>query len=306
MKVIYGLHNINKRVRDSVLTLGIFDGVHIGHQKLLKKVKERAEVRRVNSIVLTFSPHPLSILSSKNAPPLLTSIKKRIELLSEIGIDICVIASFTKSFSRMEADEFVRDILLKKFSIAELVVSTDIRFGYKAQGDVDLLSYVSKMDGFKLTTVTPVYRGGEIVSSTRIRRLIQKGNLREAVRLLGRPYSITGTVMRGCRRGSLLGFPTANIRPHHEVLPPPGVYCGFVLYKNKTFKALANFGFRPTFYGKEKSFEIHIFDFKEDIYHEQLEFIFKYYIRPERVFPDRDALIRQIEKDKAKAMRKLA
>ncbi len=292
MKIISGLRNIDKRFKGGVLTLGIFDGVHIGHQKILKKA----------STVLTFSPHPIDVLSPGNAPPLLTSLEKRMELLSLMGIKICVVANFTNAFSRIPAKEFVSQVLVKKLSTRALVVSTDIAFGYQSRGRIDLLSRLSKEEGFRLIKVTPVYRDGEIVSSTRIRRLIRQGCLIDAERLLGRPYSVTGTVMRGYRRGSLLGFPTANIRPHHEVLPPTGVYCGFVVYNKKRFNALANFGFRPTFYGREKSFEINIFDFKKDIYHKQLEFIFKYYLRRERVFHSKEALIRQIEKDRKRAM----
>lgn len=297
MRLIHGLNNIDKRFTAGALTLGIFDGVHIGHQKILKKA----------STVLTFSPHPMELLSpGSKAPPFLTSIEKRLELLDNMGIKVCIIAGFTRAFSKIKAREFVSGILVKKFSIKELIVSSDIRFGYKAQGGIELLSSLSKQEGFRLIKIAPVYRDGEIVSSTRIRKIIQQGNLKNAERLLGRHYSVTGTVMRGCQRGSLLGFPTANIRPHHEVLPPSGVYCGFVLYNKKRFKALANFGFRPTFYGREKSFEVHIFDFKKDIYHKQLEFIFVHYLRPERIFPSQEALIQQIQRDKEKAVEKLA
>jgi len=306
MKIIFGLRNIDKKFKGGVLTLGIFDGVHTGHQKILKKVVERAKTKKFKSIVLTFSPHPLNILEPRKAPPLLTSLEKRMELLDGMGIEICVVANFTKIFSRVKAREFVSQVLVKRLSVKELVVSRDITFAYKAQGEIRLLSHLSKEEGFRLIKVTPVYRDGRIVSSTRIRRLIQQGNLQDAESLLGRPYSVTGTVMRGYQRGSLLGFPTANIRPHHEVLPPPGVYCGFVLYNKKKFKALVNFGFRPTFYGQEKSFEINIFDFKKDIYHKQLEFIFKHYLRAERIFHSKEALIRQIERDRKTAMRKLA
>lgn len=309
MKIIFGLQGIENKLRreavaprGTVATLGIFDGVHLGHQKILKKLVQRGKATGYKTLVLTFSPHPSALVHPGEAPPLLTSLEKRLELLDSLGVEISLVINFTRAFSRIRAREFVSTIMVKKLSLRELVVSTDFTFGYRAEGDIEFLSRLSKEEGFGLFKIKPVYKGGEIISSSRLRKVIQQGDLIEAEKLLGRPYSLTGTVMKGYRRGRHLGFPTANIRPHHEVLPPRGVYYGLVIYQGRKFGALANFGFRPTFYGQEKSFEVHIFDFYKYIYHEQLEFIFKGYLRPEKVFTKEQALIRQINRDKEKAL----
>lgn len=306
MKIISGLKRLKNKFKGTVITLGIFDGVHLGHQRILKKVVERKRVRGCDSLVLTFSPHPLSIIPRRprreKSPPLLTSLSKRLELLSELGIDFCLVVNFTRTFSRIRPETFVSDFLLKKLSLKELVVSTDFTFGYKAGGTAQFLSHLSREYGFRLIRIKPVRKDGGIISSTRIRQLIRDGEMLKAERLLGRPYALTGTVKRGFGRGRLLGFPTANISPHHEVLPPSGVYYGLVVYRGRKLGALANFGFRPTFYGCEQSFEVHIFNFYQNIYHEPLEFIFKGRLRPEQHFPDKESLMRQIEKDKEQAL----
>lgn len=301
MKAYY-LNDIKKILRRSVVAVGVFDGVHIGHRHILKALVKRAKVLKAESVVLTFFPHPSSILHAKRPSPLLMSLDHRIRILEEAGIDITVIVKFTKGFSRINPETFVLKMLLGKLGMKELLVGDKFTLGSMRRGNIKFLEGMAKAHGFKLIKVGLLKAKTRRVSSTYIRSLIARGKIKTASRLLARPVSILGTVKRGARRGRILGFPTANIDPHHEAIPPSGVYAVYVIYNNRRHKGLLNIGFRPTFYHgdlpPEPTIEVHLFDFDKDIYREDIEILFVKKLRPEKRFKKRLGLIRRIILDK--------
>ena len=294
MKKIYNL----SKIRKLAVTIGIFDGVHCGHQKILKKLVSDSHRLKTKSLVITFSPHPRKILNHGSMIPFLTSLEHRFKLIENLRVDFFHIIRFTKSLSRMEPDEFVKKVLIDKFNIKMLIVGQDFLLGNKRGGDFSLLKSLSKKYNFRLFGVKPVKIKGKVISSTRIRNSIEKGDLKNASLMLGRPVSILGTVVRGKAIGRKIGFPTANINPHHEAISPSGVYAVDVRIDKKIYKAVLNIGIRPTL-GKDKepTVEIHILQFKKNIYGKNIEIIFKRKIRDEKKFPSLEKLRMQIKKD---------
>ncbi|MBN1688082.1 MAG: bifunctional riboflavin kinase/FAD synthetase [Candidatus Omnitrophica bacterium] len=302
-----------------ILALGNFDGIHRGHQALLKHAIGEANRRKGKSAVLSFEAHPQHILHPESKPPLLTSQDHRLFLLNQTGIDICFLVSFTKEFSKLTPHQFVRDILVEKLHISEICLGDNARFGYKRQGNATLLKALAKEYGFQFTEIKAVEAGGDIVSSSRIRRLIQEGKLEEAETCLGRPLSVLARVIPGKGRGTELGFPTANLDIETEVLPPFGVYPVYARavlnsenYNEKKgiyefpvcqwgawFEGVMNFGVRPTFQERESQgiLEIFLLDFQGDLYQKTLEVVIFPRIREERTFPDAEDLKRQIQRD---------
>lgn len=294
MKKIYSL----SKIQSPVATIGIFDGVHRGHQKILKKLIRDSHRLKTKSLVVTFSPHPRKILDPKSRIPFLTSLEHRFRLIENLGVDFFHIIRFTKPLSRMKPDEFVKKVLIDKFNIKMLVVGKDFLLGEKREGDFSLLKSLSKRYNFRLAGVRPVKIKGSVVSSTRIRKSIEKGDLKNAFLMLGRSVSILGTVVRGKAIGRKISFPTANINPHHEAIPPSGVYAVDARINKKIYKAVLNIGIRPTFSSdKEATIEIHILKFKKNIYGKDIEIIFKRKIRNEKKFPSLEKLRMQIKKD---------
>jgi len=291
MKVIYGVKNIRKFPKP-VVAIGVFDGVHRGHRKILKSVVRKARRIQGTSTVLTFWPHPQKEES-------LYSFKHRLRLISELGIDVCVILRFNKSLARTSAHDFIRNILFKKLGVSYIFVGSNFKFGKSAQGNVLALRKACQEYHFKVR-VFPVTRlNGLPVSSTLIRTLIKKGDLATAQRLLSRPVSILGTVIKGISFGKKLGIPTANIDPHHEVIPPNGVYAVRLNLRNKNFKGACYIGPKPAFLRKqaEENIEVHIQKFNKNIYGETLEIQFIRKIRSPRNFSSPKALAAQIRKD---------
>jgi len=294
VKNIYSLHNIRK----VVATIGIFDGVHRGHQEILKKLVREAKKQKTYSLVITFHPHPRKVLAPASKTPLLISLKHRLRLIGKEGVDFCEVISFTKSLSRMKGHDFIKKILIQKFNIKALVVGENFSFGYKEEGDLRLLRKMGKGYGFQVFSISPVKSKKRFISSTRIRKKIERGDLKKASFLLGRPIIVLGTVRKGRSVGRRLGFPTANIDPHHEAIPPGGVYAVDAKIHKRLYKAVLNIGRRPTLTkDREPTIELHIFNFKKDIYEKDIEIIFKKKIRNERNFPSVEALQRQIQKD---------
>ena len=294
MKKIYRPYKLRK----AVASIGIFDGVHRGHKKILHKLIMEAKKQNAKSLIITFYPHPRVLLNKDSNVPLLTSLEHRIRLIKDTGVDFLYVIRFTKSFSRMEPDEFIKKILVKGINIKALVVGKNFLFGQKGKGNFSLLSKLSKEYGFRLFGVEPLVMKKSLISSTRIRRAIEKGDLKTASSMLGRPVSILGTVVRGRGIGRKLGFPTANINPHHEAIPPSGVYAVDVIVDRKTCKGILNIGISPTFKkNKESTIELHIFNFRKDIYAKDAEIIFKKKIRNERRFNSIEALRKQIKLD---------
>ncbi|MDO8524978.1 MAG: bifunctional riboflavin kinase/FAD synthetase [Candidatus Omnitrophota bacterium] len=307
MNTIYGLRHLKRQAKGSVVTIGVFDGVHIGHRKVIKKAVDSAVKAKLASIVITFDPHPAKILKSGRAAPSLISLKHRIRLIGELGADILLIVKFTKPFSKMPPEKFVENILIDKLRMKEIYLGDNFSFGNGAAGrGARILRDMSRGLGFKVTIIKPVKLNARIVSSSLIRRLILSGNLREAARLSGRPVSIFGTVVKGSGIARGLGCPTANINPHHEAIPPKGVYAVRARIGGKQFPGIVNIGFRPTFYSprdKEPTVEAHIFDFRGNLYNRDIEVEFASKIRDERKFRSSAALIRQIARDMGAAIK---
>lgn len=299
MKVQY-LKNI-KRFKPAVLAIGVFDGVHLGHLKILNETKKIASHFGLTSSVLTFSPHPLRVLRPKTAPPLIVSLEQRLKILKEIGIRQIVIAKFTRNFSRKKPSDFIKEIVLKKLNAKWIIIGRNYRFGRDECGDKKLLMMLSKKFGFKVAFISPVSLKKHKVSSSLIRKLVSEGRLVEASRYLGRYYSIWGKVIKGSRRGRLLGFATANLAITPQLLLNEGVYAGRVLIGEKKRDAVINIGKGPTFGIGPKGIEVHIFNFNKNIYGKKIEIFFVKRLRREKKFKDRNKLIQQIEKDSQKA-----
>ncbi len=290
MKIVSGLKQM-KKFKKPVVALGVFDGVHRGHRNILQAAVRKARSMKGTSIVLTFWPHPQK---KEN----LYSLEHRLRLFEELGIDVSLVINFNQKFARISAADFIRNILFPKLRPYYVYVGRNFRFGKNAEGNFQTLKGLSQECNFKLK-VFPVARvNNQPISSTYIRRLIKKGKLHTAKRLLSRPVSILGTVMRGISLGRKLGFPTANINPHHEVIPPKGVYAVKVILQNKKFNGLCYIGSKPTFKIKNtKHIEVFIFNFKKNIYGKYLEIQFRQKIRKEKKFDSPASLAKQVLKD---------
>ena len=298
---------MNKK-NESIATIGVFDGVHIGHRAVIKKVVDRAKAVGTVSVVVTFDPHPLKVLGAGHLVPSLMSLKHRVDTIKKMGVDKVIIMKFDKRLSRMEPGRFIGDVIRKELNAREIFVGEDFCFGKGAGANIKALKRIGRMSGLKVYPVRAVKRNGQVISSSEIRRLIVSGKIKEASGLLGRPFSILGTVVSGARLARALGYPTANINPHHEAMPPGGVYAVRVKLNKKLFKGIMNIGTRPTFYdhGKdiEPSIEVHIFGFRGSIYGKDMEIVFVKRMRPEKKFNTIDSLIEQVKRDE-KAAKKL-
>ncbi len=288
--------------RKNAIAIGVFDGVHKGHCRILEETAWLADRTKGKSIVVTFDPHPASVFNPKNSAPSLISLKHRLKLMRESGIDKCVVFNFTKKFSKITPLAFIKNILVKKLNAGCVVVGEDFRFGANRQSGVEYLKLKGKEFGFVVKEIKTLKYKGYPVSSSLIRRSIQNGSLDFAGRLLGRPVTIMGTVVKGNMFGRKIGFPTANINPHHEVIPPTGVYAVRVKIDTKQHKGVLNIGTRPTFYGlykndKEPTIEVYIFNFSKNIYKKTAEVEFVKRLRKEKKFFHKEALIKQIKSD---------
>lgn len=273
------------------MALGVFDGVHIGHRRILKAVADKAMQIRGTSAVVTFFPHPQKEKS-------LYSLEHRLNLISALGIDLCIVITFNKAFSQISAEDFVKNILVNKICARYIYVGRNFRFGKDAQGDFRMLHKLSRIYNFKLKAFDIIKINGQPVSSTYIRKLITEGKLNKAKELLSRPVSVLGTVIKGSSLATRLGFPTANIDPHHEVLPPSGVYAISAIFKNKKFKGVCYIGSKPTFISPgQRHIEAYIFSFNKNIYGEYLEIQFIKKMRDERKFSSPETLAKQVKKD---------
>jgi len=298
MKVIRGIENIKEGLSYPLLTIGNFDGVHLGHQKIFRLLVERARVVNGTSIVLTFQPHPLKVLSPQKAPPQLMTIDQKAELIGSFNIDYMICVNFTREFSRIEAEDFVRDILVGRIGVKEIFIGANYLFGKERKGSPELLKTMGRESGFTVTVVEELKVKGAIVSSSMIRSLIRGGEVEEASVFLGRPYSVDGTVIEGTKRGrNLLRIPTANLETPNELLPKNGVYAVRVRLGAGTYKGAANIGFNPTFSEKRLSFEVHILDFDGDILGEKIRIEFIKRLRNEMKFDNIHALAHQMRKD---------
>lgn len=297
MLLITDLNKITSKFSNSIITLGNFDGLHLGHQALIKMIIDRARETGAVSLVVTFRPHPLKILAPDKCPPLISIYEEKIKLFEKLGIDVLVKIPFTLDFSSMTPKDFVKNILYDLLGAKEIFVGSNYRFGKGREGNIRMLKELGEELGFKVREVEQVSLNGEVISSTKIRNLLKDGNVEHAARLLGRDYAITGVVIKGDGRGKGLGFPTANIASKHAIIPSDGVYAVRLFARDKYYDGVANIGLRPTFEKKELAIEVHIFDFNEDLYGEEISVFFIKKIREEKRFENIDALIKQINAD---------
>jgi riboflavin kinase/FMN adenylyltransferase len=302
MKTIVGLKNIQQPLKNPALTIGNFDGVHLGHQVLYQRVKEWARKLDGESVVMTFHPHPMRILVPENDLSFITSHERKMELIAACGIDTAIVIPFRRDFAQISARDFVEKILVGTIGVKAIVVGHDYRFGRKREGDIDYLTRLGVEFRFAVDIVPAIQIDGMLVSSTKIRQLVKGGQLQDASRLLGRPYEVTGTVIKGRDRGGrLLGFPTANVKVSDKACPKGGVYAVQVLVKGKTYRGAANLGYNPTFADTEFSVEVFILDFHENIYDERITVRFVERLRDEKRFSGVEELKEQIHLDVQKA-----
>ncbi|MBI1912054.1 MAG: bifunctional riboflavin kinase/FAD synthetase [Deltaproteobacteria bacterium] len=293
------------KIKNPVLTLGNFDGLHLGHRKIIKKVAERAKELKTKSVVFTFDPHPLKVVAPHKSPPLILDSEEKAKLISEFGIDYLIFAKFTKEFASTHPRQFVENVLVKGLSVKEVWVGHDFSFGHGKAGNVDYLRHLGEELGFKVFVMPAFKKSGAIVSSSRIRELVKTGNVRGAATLLGRNFKIKGKVVRGKDIGKEIGFPTANLKVSSEIIPENGVYVAYASVAGKSHPAVLNIGTAPTFGGKERCVEVHILDFKNNIYGKKMEVSFVKRLRSEKTFKSKEALVTQIRKDTEKARQTL-
>lgn len=281
------------------LVIGAFDGIHIGHQKLIREAVARARTLQGEAWVLTFHPHPSRVLRPDEAPPLLTSTAHKLRLLEPLGLDGTIVHPFTESLSTLTPEAFLSELCAALPGLHTVIVGTNWRFGHRAKGDVDLLEQLAKIHGFQIKVPDPVYWDDEPVSSTRIRRAVEAGRLDEVEQMLGRPFSMLGTVTTGKQYGRELGFPTANIRLQDEARPPTGVYAVYGIFNDERHNGAAYLGIRPTAHGEHAHhlLEVHLFDVTIDLYGKEIEVYFVQHIRGDQRFDNHDALKAQIARD---------
>ena len=290
MKIIDRLENITQPFKNAVITIGNFDGVHIGHQALFHEVIEKADSIDGTSIAMTFDPHPVRVLQKNNNPPLITLHEQKIELIERTGIEILICIPFTNQFASLSAENFIKSLLIDKIGMKAVVVGGDYTFGKNREGNLAVLKSYAPQLGYEVIVADWIKTARNIsdrISSTKIRELVTAGNLEPASKMLGRHYQIRGRVVRGRDRGGkLLGIPTANINLQDELCPKTGIYAVTVEYDNRIYKGVANIGYSPTFDDNEFTVEVHLLDFAENIYDEKIRVNFIERIRDEKKFAD--------------------
>lgn len=296
------------RPEGTVVTVGSFDGVHRGHEAVLREIAARARAADRHSVLVTFDPHPMAVVNPAAAPPLLTTGPERREILAQTGLDYAVLLRFDRALAAMSPEAFVRDILVRGCGMRELVIGHDHGFGRGRQGDVELLRRLGRELGFAVDVVPALEADGHPVSSTWVRRAVAGGDLALAARLLGRNYFATGQVVPGDGRGKTIGFPTANLAgiPARKLLPPDGVYAVRVEWRGGHADGMMNQGGRPTFQQAERSLEVHLLDFTGDLYGEWLKVQWVARLRDVQRFPSPEALRAQLERDRSSARAALA
>jgi riboflavin kinase/FMN adenylyltransferase len=303
MRLFHGTENADIS-RPTVLTLGVYDGLHLGHQLIMKTVVERARAVSAVPTVITFEPHPRAVLHPASAPPLLQTLDQKIEALSVLGIEQAIVIHFDKAFSQIRAEDFLRNVVRERLQAKEVYLGRGFFFGHNREGNIDLLRRVSQRLGFFADEVPEVRLRGTRIGSTRIRELLQQGRVNLSRRMLGRPYGVEGPVVRGAARGASLGFPTANIRPHNRVVPRAGVYITATLIEGQWCRSVTNIGLRPTFGdATEPSVETFVLNWSGDLYGNVLRVRFLHRLREEKKFSSADELKSQIDRDVRRAQR---
>lgn len=298
MKIFHGTENANI-LRPTVLTLGVFDGLHLGHQRIMETVVERAKIVDAIPTAITFDPHPRAVLYPENSPPLLQTLDQRLANFEVLGIEQAIVIRFDENFANQNAEIFLKEIIHERLQAKEIYLGHGFAFGKNRGGNIELLKKMSEELGFFADEVGEVKLRGQRISSSKIRQLLKDGKVNFARRMLGRPYGVEGVIIRGDRRGHTIGFPTANLKPKNRVIPKFGVYATAILIDGKWRKAITNVGIRPTFKPEdaEPSIETYIFDFDDDLYGDVLRVRFLHRIRDERKFNGIEELKSQIHKD---------
>jgi riboflavin kinase/FMN adenylyltransferase len=301
MRLFHGTDNAGIH-RPTVLTLGVFDGLHLGHQLIMQTGVERARATGSVPTVVTFDPHPRAVLHPESAPPLLQTFDQKIEAFGVLGIEQTIVVRFTKQFSSIRAADFLSDVIVDRLHAQEVYLGKGFAFGHEREGNIDLLKSVGAELGFIAGEVPEVRLRGARVSSSKIRGLLAAGQVNLARRMLGRPYGVEGRVERGAERGHKLGFPTANLHPHNRVIPRNGVYVTGTLIDGQWRRSVTNVGLRPTFADAvEPSVETFVLNWDGDLYGDVVRVRFLYRLRDERKFNSIDELKRQITRDVERA-----
>ncbi len=305
MEIVRGLESYPPDSPPSVVALGAFDGIHLAHQKILATARTRARALGLRALACTFDPHPLTVLQPERAPAPITELAENLARIAEQGLDAAVVILFTREFSLLEAEAFVKDVLVGRLKAREVVVGFNHTFGRGARGNAQLLAELGPQYGFVAHVIPPLVVDGVAVSSSGIRQALAAGDVARARKFLGHPYTVRGRVLRGKGRGRQLGFPTANLRPERELIVPAGVYAGRAAWEGGRAGAVVNVGIRPTFGEGEYWVEAYLLDFAGDLYDSLLVLEFEERIRPEQKFPDVEALRAQVASDVATAARLL-
>jgi riboflavin kinase / FMN adenylyltransferase len=301
MKIFHGTENANI-MRPTVLTLGVFDGLHLGHQRIMQTVVERAKTVEAVATAITFDPHPRAVLHPESAPPLLQTLDQRLASFEVLGIEQAIVIKFDREFAGQPAEDFLSNIIRDRLHAVEVYLGKGFAFGKDRGGNIELLRQKSIELGFVADEVEEVQIRGQRISSSAIRKRLAEGRINLARRMLGRPYGVEGVIIRGDRRGHTIGFPTANLKPHNRVIPRFGVYATTTLIDGIWRKSITNIGVRPTFESDaDPSIETYIFGFEGDLYGDVLRVRFLHRIRDERKFNGIDELKAQIEKDTERA-----
>jgi len=302
MKIFHGTDNA-KITRSTVLTLGVFDGLHLGHQRIMQTVVSRAKAVHAVPTAITFDPHPRSVLYPGNAPPLLQTLDQRLSNFEVLGIEQTIVIRFDRDFANRDAEIFLRDIVYERLQAREVYLGKGFAFGKNRGGNIELLRRISAELGFVADEVLEVCLRGQRISSSKIRELLKDGKTNLVRRMLGRPYGVEGQIVRGDQRGRTIGFPTANLKPRNRVIPKYGVYATATLINDVWRRSITNVGVRPTFDGdREPSIETYVFDFDGDLYGDVLRVRFLHRIRDEKKFGGIEELKTQIGLDSRRAL----
>jgi riboflavin kinase/FMN adenylyltransferase len=304
----YGSSALPPNVTETVVTVGTFDGVHRGHRDVVERLVARAAELGIASVLVTFDPHPMEIVNPSAAPPLLTTMNEKLEVLAETGLEYLAVVPFTRALSGYSAEEFVSRVLRRCFRMKELLIGYDHGFGRQRAGNAEVLEELGGKEGFRVEVIPPVEsRDGHSISSTSIRRAVAGGDLERAAESLGRPYSVSGEVIAGDKRGRTIGFPTLNLGPPppRKLLPPEGVYAVRAQTARGAFGGMMNLGPRPTFGDPATSLEAHLFDASEELYGDTVRLDFVARLRETRKFASPEALRAQLVTDERNARRAL-
>lgn len=301
MRVVRGISNWTYHLKRPVVAIGVFDGLHHGHRLLIQKMKQRASAIGGTSVVMTFDPHPVRRLHPEKKMSLISSLDYRLKLLEDAGVDACLVAHFTRRFAQMKPLWFIRQYLVKRLKVAEVVIGEDFHFGHLRRGNAALLRNAGTQMGFNVHVIPVLKSQGEKrVSSTRVRQLIRTADIDTAEKLLDRPVAILGKVIKGDRRGRLLGYPTANLDSKVTGIVPRGVYCTRIHADGAVLYGMANIGSRPTFKKNAcPNIEVHIFDFQKSLYGKKIFVEFVKKIRDEKNFPSFEGLFEQLHQDES-------